>query len=64
MMSDPVFAKFVKLLKMKVPLLSLRNQIRAAGAYDPDDILYFASKGEINALKANGDYKGDKFPLP
>lgn len=49
---------------MKVPLLSIRNQIGAAGVYDKDDILMFATKKAIEELKKNGDYKGDKYPLP
>jgi len=46
---------------MKVPLLNIRIQIRAAGLFDVDDILYFASKPDIQALKKTGDYKGDLF---
>ena len=40
--ADPEFARFIKVLKVKVPLLSIRNQIRAGGKFDPDDILLFA----------------------
>jgi len=43
LMQDPQFAKYVKLYKMKVPLLNIRIQIRAAGIFDPDDILMFAN---------------------
>ena len=60
-MADPQFATYVKLYKMKVPLLNIRIKMRAAGVYDPDDILYFATKGDITTLKKSGDYKGDEF---
>ena len=35
--------------------------MRAAGIYDPDDILMFATASDIAALKKVGDYKGDKY---
>lgn len=60
LLEDPEFAKFVKLYKMKIPLLSIRNQLRGS-KHDPDDILLFANKGDIMALKKIGDYKGDKY---
>jgi hypothetical protein len=60
-MQDPMFAKYVKLYKMKVPLLNIRIQMRAAGVYDPDDILLFAQKSDIENLKRLGDYKGDQY---
>lgn len=60
-MQDEAFSKLVKLYKMRIPLLNLRNQMRAGGIYDPDDILLFASKPDIAALKKIGDYKGDKY---
>ena len=59
LLADPAFAKFVKLYKMKVPLLNIRLQMRAGGVFDPDDILIFASKGDINQLKKIGEYTGD-----
>ena len=37
-MNDPEFAKFVKLFKMKVPLLNIRLQMKASGKHNPDDI--------------------------
>lgn len=60
-MSDPGFAKYVKLYKMKVPLLSIRNQMKGTMTHNPDDLLLFADKGDIEKLKKVGDYKGDKF---
>lgn len=60
-MEDPNFAKLVKGYKMKIPLLQLRNNMRAQGIYDPDDILLFASESDIANLKKIGDYKGDKY---
>ncbi len=42
--SDPEFSKFIKLYKMKVPLLNIRIKIRSLGEFNPDDILLFASK--------------------
>ena len=61
LMQDEAFSKLVKLYKMRIPLLNLRNQMRAGGVYDPDDILLFASKSDIKALKALKDYTGDKY---
>ena len=63
-MEDPEFARFVRAYKVKVPLLQLRNQIKSTGKYDPDDILMFATKTEIQTLKKIGDYKGSWYPLP
>ena len=63
LMGDPDFAKFVKAYKVKVPLLQLRNQIRSTGKYDADDILMWATVGEIENLKKIGDYKGNKYPM-
>ena len=59
LLADPAFAKFVKLYKMKVPLLNIRLQMKAGGIFDPDDILIFASKGDISNLKKIGEYTGD-----
>jgi hypothetical protein len=50
-MEKPDFARFVKLMKMKVPLLSILNQTRAAGVYADDDICLFASPMDIAKLK-------------
>lgn len=60
-MADPGFAKYVRIYKNKVPLLAIRNQMRAAAVYDPDDILMFAQPSDISNLKKLGDYKGDKY---
>lgn len=35
--------------------------MKAAGIYDPDDILMFATPSDIANLKKIGDYKGDKY---
>jgi len=48
----------VKGYKMRVPLLQLRQKIKASGEYDPDDILMWAKNSEIEYLKTVGDYKG------
>ena len=61
LLADPDFAKFVRAYKNRVPLLAIRNQIRAAGMFDPDDLLMFASANDIANLKKTGDYKGDKY---
>ena len=45
---------------MKIPLFNIRGKMRVKG-YDPDDILMFAKKAEIENLKKIGDYKGDKY---
>ena len=58
---NPEFAKYVKVYKMKVPLVAIRNQMRAGGKFNPDDILLFASGADIHQLKACGDYKGSEF---
>ena len=50
LLQDPGFAKYVKLYKMKIPLVSIRNQIRST-EYDPDDILLFAGPSDIAMLK-------------
>jgi hypothetical protein len=60
-MEDPVFAKFIKLYKMKVPMHSLLNQVIAQGAYSQDDLMLFASPGEIKKLKDIGVYTGTRF---
>ena len=41
-MENPAFAKFVKLMKMKVLLLRILNQTRATGVVNEDDILQSA----------------------
>lgn len=61
LLQDPGFAKYVKLYKMKVPLLSIRNQLKGTMSHNPDDILLFASGPDISRLKEVGDYKGDKY---
>ena len=61
LLGKPDFARFVKLMKMKVPLLSILNQTRAAGVYGDDDVLLFATKMDITKLKGQGEYKGTKF---
>ena len=61
LMQDEDFSKSVRAYKVKVPLLQIRNSMRAQGKYDPDDILLFASKSDIAALKKLGDYKGNKY---
>ena len=33
------------------------------GVYNPDDILLWATDGEINNLKKIGNYKGDDYPI-
>jgi len=57
----PDFARYVKLMKMKVPVLSILNQVRAAGIYQDDDICLFISPGEITKLKNQKEYKGTKY---
>ena len=41
--ADPAFSKFLKLLKMKVPMQNLFLQVKAGGVYSQDDLLLFAS---------------------
>ena len=59
--SDPEFSKFIKLYKMKVPLLNIRIKIRSLGEFNPDDILLFESKKDIANLKKLGDYTGTEY---
>lgn len=33
------------------------------GVYNPDDILLWATEGEINNLKKIGNYKGNDYPI-
>ena len=54
LLEDPGFAKFVKLYKMKVPILSIINQVRAVGTYREEDILLFVSEGDIKRLQNMG----------
>ena len=61
LLAKPDFARFVKLMKMKVPLLSILNQTRAAGVYTDDDVCLFATKMDITKLKGQNEYKGTKF---
>lgn len=56
LMEKPDFAKLVKLMKMKVPLQSILNQVRAAGIYTDDEVLLFVTPGDISKLKASGGY--------
>ena len=46
---------------MKVPVLSILNQTRAAGKFSDDDILLFANEFDIEKLKKDGNYKGTLF---
>ena len=41
--NNPDFKKILKVLKMGVPILQVRNNIRMQGKFDPDDILMFCS---------------------
>lgn len=54
LLDDPGFAKFIKLYKMKVPILSILNQVRAVGAYREEDILLFVSEGDTARLRKMG----------
>lgn len=59
---DPEFARFIRLLKVKVPLLSIRNTIKfECPNFHPDDILLFASKVAINQLLKTGEEIPDKY---
>ena len=55
-MANPDFAKFTKLMKMKIPLFNILLQTRAAGKFSDDDICLFATKSDIAALKKGGSY--------
>ena len=45
---------------MRIPLLEIRKQMRTKNL-DPDDILMFAEKNDIAALKKLGDYTSSKY---
>lgn len=51
---DPDFAKVVKSLKMKAPLQQIIQKVKAEGRFQVDDILLFASEGEIAKVKKLG----------
>lgn len=59
--NNPDFKKILKALKMGVPVLQVRNNIRMQGKFDPDDLLMFCSSDQIMTLKKLGDYKGTKY---
>ena len=61
LLEDPVFAKFIKLYKMRVPMRNLLMQIKAGGQYSQDDIMLFATPGEVKKLKEDGIYTGTRF---
>ena len=58
---DPDFARFIRLLKVKIPLLSIRQSIEGEGVYHVDDILLFASKSAISQLVKTGTVIPDKY---
>ena len=51
LLANPDFAKIPKMIKMKVPLMSILNQVRPAGKFKDDDVCIFASKSDIDNLK-------------
>ena len=59
--NNPDFKKILKALKMGVPVLQVRNNIRMQVKFDPDDLLMFCSSDQIMTLKKLGDYKGTKY---
>lgn len=54
--SNPEFKKVLKALKMGIPAMQIRNNMRIAGKFDPDDLILFCSSDQIMMLKKNGDY--------
>ena len=50
LLENPAFAKLVKLYKMKVPMKNILLQLAATG-FSQDDIMLFATEGEIKRLK-------------
>jgi len=54
--SNPDFAKFLKLLKMNVPLESVMVKVKVAGFKD-EDILHFVSAAEAERVKPKNDEK-------
>ena len=51
--ADPDFKKYVRSHKMKIPLVSIRQKMVIEGKFDQDDILMWATAGEIATLKKN-----------
>ena len=60
-MEDPDFAKYVKLLKMRVPLHNIFLEVKAHKKYKEDDILLFAKPADIEKMKNLGLYTGKRF---
>ena len=40
---NPDFKKILKALKMGIPILQIRQNMRMQGKFDPDDIVLFCS---------------------
>ena len=60
-MENPEFAKYVRLMKMKVPLQSLMLEIKANKNIKEDDLLLFAKPAEIEKMKNLKLYTGKRF---
>lgn len=46
----------LKALKMGIPALQIRSNMRMQGKFDPDDLIPFCSSDQVMMLKKSGDY--------
>ena len=58
---NPDFSKYIKLLKMKVPMQQIFLRIKAEGKFTEDDILMFGTKRDVENMKNMKLYTGTKF---
>ena len=61
MRNNPDFAKYIKLLKMKVPMKNILLKVKGEGVFTEDQLIIFANPKDIPMLKREGVYKGKRF---
>ena len=59
--ANPDFNKYIRLLKMKVPMQQIFLKIKAEGIFSEDDILMFGTKRDIDQMKSMKLYTGTRF---
>jgi hypothetical protein len=52
--NNPDFAKYVKLLKMKVPMKNILLKVKGEGIFTEDQLIIFANPKDIPLLKKEG----------
>ena len=57
---DPAFAKYPKMLKMKVPFVNVLSKltVEAGGKFGVEDLILFVSERELENLKKDKIYTG------